>query len=294
MTSVIFRQVLIAATVLFSVFGVTGRASAQQAAPSPAPSPVATQDPDDRWHFRITPYLWLPTINAQFHFTTVNLPPGSMAVHSADVRVGPNSYLSHINSAIEVNVAAEKGGSELFGDLIYVNVGNAGASVVNLSGPLGHIDLPINVSTSVRLTTTIATGGFGQEFWRAADSSATGFVGLRYINQTANATWNLTGPLGNFSPTGSGTGSKSDLEPIIGAHGRIGLGSHWFIPLYGDYGGSAAITTYQWFGGIAHEYHSGAQILIWREMAFFSNNDTTGLLQNMHLGGPAFAWSFYL
>jgi hypothetical protein len=294
MVIVVVQRVAIAAVVLLGTFGFASRASAQQASPSPAPSPMASRDPDDRWHFRVTPYLWLPTINAQFHFLTPSVPPGSLVERAADVRVGPNSYLSHLNSAIEVNVAAEKGGSELFGDLIYVNVGNASASVVSLSGPLGIITVPINVSTSVRTTSTIATGGFGKEVWNVAGSSATVFLGLRYVNQTASATWSLTGPLGMFSPTGSATGSKSDLEPLIGAHGRIGLGSHWFIPLYGDYGGSAAITTYQWYGGIAHEYSAGAQILVWREMAFFANNDPTGLLQNLHLGGPAFAWSFYL
>jgi hypothetical protein len=293
MPSVLFRRILIAAVLLLGSFGIATRASAQEVTPSPAPSPMASQDPDDRWHFRITPYLWLPTINAEFHFTSVSVPAGALIPRSADVRVGPNSYLSHLNSAIEVNVAAEKGGSELFGDLIYVNAGKAAASVVNLTGPFGIINLPINVSTSVRSTSTIATGGFGKEVWNVAGSSATAFLGLRYVNQNVSASWTLTGPLGMFSPTGSATGSKSDLEPLIGAHGRIGLGGHWFIPLYGDYGGSAAITTYQWFGGIAHEYGAGAQILIWREMAFFANNDP-GLLQNLHLGGPAFAWSFYL
>ena len=35
-------------------------------------------------------------------------------------------------------------------------------------------------------------------------------------------------------------------------------------------------------------------MLVWRQMAFFANNDGSGLIQNLHLGGPAFAWSFYL
>lgn len=294
MVIVVFQRVVIAAVVLFGTFGIASRASAQQATPAPSPSPMASQDPDDKWHFRVTPYLWLPTLNAQFHFTSVSLPPGALIEHSADIRIGPNSYLSHINSAAEINVGAVKGDSELFADLIYLNVGNASASVVNLSGPGGIINLPLNVSTSIRLTTTIATGGIGKEFWHEADSQGTVFLGVRYVNQTASAAWSLTGPLGMFSPTGSATGSKSDAQPLVGAHGRIGLGSHWFIPVYGDLGGSASITTYQWYGGIAHEYSGGAQILLWREMAFFSSDDPTGFLQNLHLGGPAFAWSFYL
>jgi len=290
----LFRPFAIAGLAMFVAFGLMGRAGAQQAPPAPVPSPVASATPDNEWHFRITPYFWLPTINAQFHFVSLSLPPGAPIEHSVDVRIGPNNYLSHINSAAELNVEADKAGSSLFGDIVYVNSGNAGASVVNISGPLGIINLPLNVSTSARLTTTIATGGFGKEFWHVADSDGTAFVGLRYLNQTVSAGWTLTGPLGMFSPTGTATGSKSDLEPLIGLRGRLGLGSNWFVPIYGDYGGSSALTTYQWFGGIAHEYRSGAQILVWREMAFFANNDSSGLIQNLHLGGPAFAWSFYL
>jgi hypothetical protein len=286
-----FRTLLIAGLATLVALGCAAHASAQQATPAPAPSPVTSADPNDQWHFRVTPYLWVPTLNASFHFVA---PSGAPVGGYADVRVGPNNYLSKLNSAAELAVEADKGNSSLFADLIYLNVGNASASVVDLGGPGGIINLPINVSTSVRLTTTIATGGFGKEFWHDADSEGTGFVGLRYVNQTVSAAWTLSGPLGVFSPTGSATGSKSDLEPLAGVRGRFGLGSHWFVPLYGDYGGSAGITTYQWFGGIGHEYRGGAQLLVWRQMAFFANNDSSGLLQNLHLGGPAFAWSFYL
>jgi len=280
---------------LVAALCLAGCPIAQIASPAPSAAPASKADSvDDKWHFNVTPYFWLPTINARFHFTNASVPPAFEAIHSADVQVGPNSYLSHLNSAAEVAVEAAKGDASLFADLIYVNAGNAAAAVVNLSGPLDHINLPFNVSTSVRLTTTIATGGFGKEFWHEGDTAGTVFLGLRYVNQTASVSWSLSGPLGMFSPTGSATGSASDLLPLIGVRGRLGLGSDWFIPLYVDYGGGGAITTYQWYGGIAHRYHSGAQILLWREMAFFANNDGTQLVQNLHLGGPAFAWSFYL
>lgn len=284
------RPLTIAGLAIFVALGLATRVSAQQA----TPAPKASADPDNQWHFRVTPYVWLPTLNAQLHFLHPSVPAGDPIEGSADVQVGPNKYLSHLNSAAQLTVEADKGDSSIFGDIMYLNLGNAAASVVNISGPLGNINLPLNVSTSVRLTTTIATGGFGKQFWHAADSEGTAFVGLRYLNQTVSAGWTLTGPIGMFSPTGSATGGKSDLAPIGGVRGRFGLGSHWFVPIYGDYGGSGTLTTYQWFGGIAHEYRAGAQILVWREMAFFANNDSSGLIQNLHLGGPAFAWSFYL
>lgn len=289
-----FRPFAIAGLAVLLTMSLATRASAQQATPAPAPSPMASLDPDNQWHFRVTPYLWLPTVNARFHFVRPSVPAGDPIEGSADVQVGPNNYLSHVNSGAELSVEADKAGSSVFGDLIYLNIGNASASVVNISGPLGNINLALNANASVRSTSTIATGGFGKEFWHVGDTEGTAFVGLRYVNQTVSTAWTITGPSGMFSPTGSASAGKSDLLPLAGLRGRFGLGSHWFVPVYGDYGGSGSITTYQWFGGIAHEYHSGAQMLIWREMAFFSNNDGTELLQNLHLGGPAFAWSFYL
>ncbi len=290
----IVRPLAVAGLAMLLTLGLATRINAQQATPAPAPLPKASANPDDQWHFRITPYIWLPTINAKFHFLHPSVPAGEPIEGSADVQVGPNNYLSHVNSGAELAVEADKAGSSVFADVLYLNIGNAGASVVNITGPGGIINLPLNAATSVRLTTTIATGGFGKEFWHVGDTEGTAFVGLRYVNQTVNAGWTLTGPIGMFSPTGTASAAKSDLLPLAGVRGRFGLGSHWFVPVYGDYGGSGSITTYQWFGGIAHEYRGGAQMLIWRQMAFFSDNDSTELLQNLHLGGPAFAWSFYL
>jgi hypothetical protein len=286
------RTVATVSLALFAAIGFTGRASAQQASPAPSasPAPGAT---DDRWHFRVTPYLWLPTINAQFHFLHPTLPSGAPAEAFADVRVGPNQYLSHLNSAAQLTVEADKGSSFVFGDLIYLNLGNGSSSVVNLGGPLGHINIPIDVSTTSRTTSTLATVGIGNAFVHTDTTDIGAFVGLRYINMTANVTWNVTGPLGLFPKSGSASGAQSNLQAIVGGRGRIGLGSNWYVPLYLDYGGSGDLTTYQWLGGIAHSYHSGAQILVWRQLAYFQNNNGV-LINNVHLGGPAFAWSFYL
>jgi hypothetical protein len=299
------------ALVALASVGMASRAGAQEATPAPsetasaaptetaapaqppvvAPEPTATPP---KWVLRLTPYIWVPTINASFRFSHPSVPAGTEVVKAADVRIGPNSYLSHVNSAGELTVEADKEGLSLFGDVIYMNVGNAGASVVDLSGPLGHLHLPVNVSTSARLTMTLSTVGVGGEYFHTDTSSASAFVGLRYFDITATTGWTLTGPLGRFSPSGNASENKSDLAGIIGTRARIGLGSHWYIPLYVDYGGSSYLTTYQWFAGIAHRYHSGAQILVWRQLSYFQNPGESNLIQDIHLGGPTFAWSFYL
>ena len=223
------------------------------------------------------------------------MPAGAQAVTSVGVQLGPNSYLSKLNSAIELTAEADDAHSVVFGDVIYLNASTDRARVFDLGGPLGHVTFPINTSTSARLTTTLATVAIGpQLLGSGSNAELTGFVGLRYINVSAKADWTLTGPLGRFSPSGDASENQNDIAGIAGLRARIGLGSHWYVPLYGDYGGSGNLTTYQWAAGIAHSYHSGAQILLWRQLAYFGNTGNRTLIETLHLGGPAFAWSFYL
>lgn len=194
-----------------------------------------------------------------------------------------------------LTVEADDAHSVAFADVIYINASNTSATVFDLSGPGGHLSFPVNVSTSARMTTTLATIGFGPRLiGNGSNSEATGFVGLRYVNVTLNAGWTLTGPLGMFPRTGSANESENEIAGIVGARARLGLGSSWYVPLYADYGGSGNLTTYQWAAGIAHSYHSGAQILLWRQLGYIGNTGNLTLIETLHLGGPAFAWSFYL
>lgn len=289
MFSIRFCSLIVSTVAVLVAFGAT-RALAQE--PSPQPSPTASPS---GVHLRLTPYIWVPTINGSFNFHHPSLPAGSTAISTVGVQVGPNSYLSKLNSAVELTAEVNDAHSVAFGDVIYINASNTNASVVNLTGPLGHISLPINVSTSARITTTLATVAIGASvIGNTANSQATVFAGLRYLSVSASAGWTLTGPLGRFPATGTASENKNDLAGIIGARSRIGLGKSWYVPLYADYGGSGDLTTYQLVAGIAHSYHSGAQSLVWRQLAYFGNAGNNTLVQSMHLGGPAFAWTFYL
>ena len=154
---------------------------------------------------------------------------------------------------------------------------------------------PINVDTTARLTTTLSDAGIGRWFAHSPAGQIGAFVGLRYLDLNASVSWNLTGQLGLFSRSGSGTETRTDLAGIAGLRGRVELGHGWFIPLYGDYGGSGDLETYQFLGGIGHAYPTGAVTLAWRQLAYFSNNNNQRFnIQNLHLGGPTFAWTFNL
>ena len=91
-----------------------------------------------------------------------------------------------------------------FGDVIYINGANTEATVFDLRGPLGHISFPVNVSTSARLSVTLATIGIGGRFiGNGSNSEGTAFVGVRYANINVSAGWTLTGPPGLFPRTGN-------------------------------------------------------------------------------------------
>lgn len=287
-------------TMLFAIVAAiaastaTDRVSAQEVSPTPSPAPTVSPSPS-RLRLRLTPYVWVPTINGTFDFHHPSLPLGSTTIRSVGVQLGPNSYLSKLNSAVELTVEADVAHSVAFGDVIYINASNTGATVFDLSGSTGHVTFPVNVSTSARMTTTLATVALGARLIGNGETSeGTAFVGLRYADVSAKAGWTLTGPLGSFPSTGTADENETDLAGIVGARGRIGLGSSWFVPLYADFGGSGDLTTYQWIGGIAHSYHSGAQILAWRQLGYIGNTGNTTLIQTLHLGGPTFAWTFYL
>ena len=291
------RIILVSIVLGIAVSATAVRVCAQEASPTPSPAPTVapTAAPAKSGiQLRLTPYLWVPTINGTFQFHHPSLPAGSIAISSVGVQLGPNSYLSKLNSAIEVTAEANDEHSTAFGDVIYINATSGTATVFDLGGPLGHLTFPVNVSTSAHTSTTLATVGIGPKLLSSANSEVTGFVGLRYLDVSASVDWTLTGPLGRFPRTGNAAESENDVFGIVGARARLGLGSSWYVPLYADYGGNGNLTTYQWAAGIAHSYHSGAQILLWRQLGFIGNTGNTALIQTLHMGGPAFAWSFYL
>ena len=269
--------------------------AAAQTAPAPSPTPGG-------WQFRITPYVWLPTINASFHFEHGDIRPGVLPSaapiipNGADVRIGPSSYLTHLNSALMFTADARRGNGGFFTDLIYLNLSTGSASVTNLQGPGGIVVVPINVSTTARLSSTLWTAAVsGTPFTTSGPSPLDGFVGFRYFNLSAHAGWNLSGPLGILNPNGNADKNDTQFTPIIGIRGRIPLGEHWFVPYYGDAGANGQVTTWQGVLGIAYGYHSGAALLVWRQLSYFQQNgNPTALIQNMHLGGPAIGWTFNL
>lgn len=85
-------------------------ASGGSAVPGTVSAPSVTQRTlaPEPWRFAVTPYVWLPTINAHLD---IALPPigGGEPDAAVDTEVGPNRYLSNLSFALMLSGEARRG-----------------------------------------------------------------------------------------------------------------------------------------------------------------------------------------
>ena len=314
------RRHLMVPVFIASIFSCSALAVAQEASPSPEPTPTAPSSPppeasppqpvpspvqsgtfgnqyDGRWHFNLTPFLWVPTINGSLHFTNFSsarsIVGAASQIRSVDFNVGPNKYLAKLNGAAMFGVEARKGDSAILTNFVWVNVSSLRNSIATISGTRGNVSIPITVSSGARIAGTIWELALSQTLAHDSRSSVNALLGFRYHSLTASADWILTGPLGNFSRSNSVSQFTNAFAPIVGFTGRVGLSDHFFIPYYGDYGSTGGLQTFQYYGGLAYAYRSGAIILLWRHLQYEST-DPSNLIRLIKLGGPTLAWNFRL
>lgn len=285
------RSLFLAHFVLL-VIALCARAAAQ----TPAPSPAASATPSPL-QIHVTPYLWLPTVNASLRFERgdIQLPSGApppALANSVNVTFGPNKYLTNLNSAFMFTADVRKGNGSIFTDVIYLNLSSSKSSVASLTSPDGSIVVPVNASTSGRLRSTVWTLALSTSpFATSNPPPLEGFVGFRNLTVSTHADWTLTGSLGQLSPTGSAQKTVTEFVPLAGIKGRLTLGPHWFVPYYGDYGANAGVESWQGVLGVAYGYHSGAAQLVWRQLNYASGSRA---LESLRFGGPAVGWTFNL
>lgn len=264
-----------AAFLLILLFGAP--AAAQTASPSPTPAASA-------WRYYITPYLWLPNINGELTFQS---PPPTVPLAGVPViRVhdGPSSYLQNLNSAVMLAFYAAHNGTSLATDIMYVNTSTSKATVDSVQRPDGTIEIPANTSTSSRFRGTVWTLDIGQSVNKTSFSPVEVLGGVRFLGATASADWNFQEPLDVLPATGSVSKKLNIWDPIVGLRGKLGLGAHWYVPYYADYGGGSGNNTFQALVGIANSNSWGDIVLASRWLQYYFNNK--GGNENIQLVGP--------
>ncbi len=242
-------------------------------------APAAAQEP---WQFTVTPYLWLPSVDADLRFDTGS---GGSGADMSDV-------LKHLSGAFFLNADAMKGRWGGSFDLVYCDFDKAGSNVTHVDLPGGGGGVPINTGTRTSLT--------GYMFsllglYRLQDSPAASvdlLAGARYTHIGATLDWSFEVPVDGVPARTGSAGTATDLwNGVVGARARIPLGgSRWYVPLYLDGGAGTSRFTWQALGGAGYAFSWGDVLLAYRHLSFEQGSQQA--VQRFSLSGFALGATF--
>jgi hypothetical protein len=304
---------LVKSMVVCLAVGATAGVGAQQSSPAAAsgaaskPLTFGSASTDaDAYRFALTPYIWLPTINAKINYPVSSLPNGGAGGPSGqapdgsvDSEIGPNDYLSKLNFALMLNGEVRRGPWSATFDYIGVKATGLG-SMVHSFKPLGLPNIPVsnsvNTSTTSTLKTTLWTLTAGYELIGNDRMRLDGFAGARFGNLNSTVDWNLSAQITlpnrdrGFARQGSASTSRNFADGIVGVRGSYRLGEQWSIPYYVDVGGGASQTTWQAMLGASYRFSWGDVIVAYRHLSM--RNDENSALTQFELSGPLVGATF--
>ena len=253
---------------------------------------MAADDPfDGNWHFSLTPYLWLPNINADLDF---DLPPRASALLQSEIwrlsaEVGPNDWLSNLQFGLLLSGEARKAAWTVYTDLIYLDLGNQQSNLRTVRGPRGETLTTLTHQAETSLSTTVWTLAGGYTLSHGAWGNVDLLAGFRYLGMDTELKWQLEGSHDRLDRTGKVSRNQEEWDAIVGAKGQIRFGdSRWFMPYYLDIGTGSSNWTWQALVGIGYRFGWGETTLALRSMSYdFDEQDA-----DVRFTGPALGVTF--
>lgn len=263
---------------------------------------VMAREVDSHWQFKLTPYLWLPTIEGDFRYD----PPPGGGSGGPEVSVGPVDWLELLNFGVLLNGSAAHGRLGLFTDIVYLSMSSnndgriSGVNTV-VSAQGGRVPIPIdaeaNLATRSRLDGLLWSFYAGYAIVSTASSTLYLSVGTRHLNIEAHTDWELTaaitGPGGEtlLERAGGVTGKSRLWDGLMGVRGNVLLGDgHWALHYSADAGTGDSNLTWQATFSAARRFGWGEIIFGYRHLDYDQGAD--GLLQALSFSGPGFGVSF--
>ena len=261
-------------------------AGAALAAALPA---AAAVDPfDGSWHYSVTPYLWLPNVNANLSHYFPRL-----QTNQIQTEIGPNDYLENLEFGLLVTGEVRKGRWSAFTDLIYLDFGNQDTKVRDITGPRGRELLDLGVQAQTDLSTTLWTLAGAYTVIQKPEFNMDVLLGFRYLELDTDLKWTFVRdsalPELDLVRAGKVSENKENWDAIIGVKGQILFGNTpWFMPYYLDIGTGDSDWTWQALLGIAYRFDWGNVNLSIRSLSYDFDRDDTDL----RFTGPALGVSF--
>lgn len=273
-------------------------------APEQTPAPLQTSQPtlldqqyDGKTHVMVAPYIWAPSVQANFQFPIPTLPhhgAGGKLIQGT-FNVGPSDYLPKLNAAAMAAFDIRKGNVDLYGDAIYLNASTTATISSTITGPLGKIRVPVTIDSSARLSSAIWEFALGFTVARSHNADLSTFLGYRNFPVFLNVSYNATvGKRGLLAPSGTTAPSARTTDAIWGIRGRAFTDKHWYVPYYFDYGGGNDNQTWQAYGGAGYAFsHGQSLVVLYRQLNYFGF-PSNAIVQKMDFGGPVLGYTLNL
>jgi len=241
---------------------------------------------DGKWHFALTPYLFVPKISGT---VTYQNPAG--AGGSLSATVDPNSYLESLDFAAMFAAEARKGDALIFTDYMYLHLGGQDAVVKSVTGPGGDVHVPVNQGGSFKVVANVWTLAGGISVLHKPEGFLDLFGGVRLLNLSSSVGWNFSGPVGSLAKEGSVSQTDNIWDAIVGLKGQVRFGeSNWFMPYYADIGGATSSWTWQAALGVGYHFGWGDIVLLGRNLSY---NSSGQLAQpDVRMTGPMLGATF--
>ncbi|MBN9671251.1 hypothetical protein [Roseibium aggregatum] len=229
--------------------------------PQPAPSRIV----EDRWTFKVTPYLWAASLNAETRAGD------SLELPFRDV-------LKNLNIALMATAALEKGRFGFYSDLVYMHLEGSESTTANL------VNGPLNARLDVTMQSFITTNSLGYAFVETPSTEIAGFGGFRYLWLKTDLDFSL----GGFSASASTDGQV--IDAVAGLRGETRLADRWSVVYYGDIGTGQSDLTWQLYGAVGYDMKyldlfAGYRYMGWRF-------DDVANLDSLDVHGPVIGARF--
>jgi hypothetical protein len=234
----------------------------------------------DDWSWRMAVNAWLPSVH-----TTTNLePPGGGNISA---RTEPGNYLDNLEFTFMGTLEARRGRWSFLADAVYLSFGDYDTKVRSFDGPFA---IPVDSATESDLKGFVTTIAAGYEVSSTPGARMDVIAGARYTRLKVRLDWNVVGPAGGVSTSGSAESTKDFFDGVVGIRGKVDLGGNWDLRYYADVGAGSSRLTWQAAGAVGYRFGWGDVVLGYRHLAYEMHNDRP--IADMTFSGPQIAVGF--
>ena len=235
---------------------------------SPALAQIESSESQDQWQFAGAIYLWGTYI-------------GGHTIRGSEVEVGLSDILDNLEMTFMGAFEARKNHWSFLTDVVYLDLGIANS--VDLSIPIGPVQVPVTTSTNLDLEAWVLHLAGGYELYSSDSSRLDLIVGARYLDLGMD----LFLELESLGPGQSRTISESltAWNGIVGLKGQASLGERWYLPYYVDVGVGDSELTWQGIAGVGFRAGNAWDLaLVYRHLEW--DLDSASVIDDINISGP--------